>query len=320
MQPSGYPPYQNPQGQAGRPGYPEHSGHPGYPGQGQGGYPGQPPTRPHFPQGPPGPAAEQWNPVGVSSPHTGPEGDETGKKPRKKWSRKKKLLVFIPSGLVFALGAAFLALVVVVNWTHITGVQPVADDAAGLQYEVSDEWTPFSARLTMGGGEWKMLQYGIGDCHGTKDGKPSQAQVTKASIFTAAYPASASAGKDAALKLFQQIIPSFYEMTTGFKFQDVNNGEHGRWGEVNIDGVQGYKYSVRPAHHGVADCDGGVNTDPDFDNGMVFVALPAKDSSGKPVTAVICYYLMDPTLTIDGYRNLTAADKDEILKSFKVNK
>ncbi|WP_370938742.1 hypothetical protein [Amycolatopsis sp. cg13] len=218
------------------------------------------------------------------------------------------------------MAVAFLCLVVVVNWTHITGVRTVTDDAAGLEYEVGDEWTPFTARLTMGGGEWKMLQYGVGECHGTKDGKPSQAGVTKASIFTAAYPAGSGASKEEALKLFQKIIPPFYETSTGFKFQEVNNGEHGQWGDVNIDGVQGFKYSVRPAHHGVADCDGGVNTDPDFDNGMVFVALPSKDSAGKPVTAVLCYYLMDPTLAIDGYRNLTKEDKDEILKSFKVNK
>ncbi|MGW7535753.1 hypothetical protein [Amycolatopsis sp. NPDC054798] len=319
MQPGGNPQQHNPQGQ------PHYSGYPGQPQGGSPGYPQQPPSQPQFPQNPPGPGtAQQWNSAGLSSQHATPGGEETGgrkgKKPRKKWSLKKKLLVFIPSGIGLGLAVAFLCLVIVVNWTHITGVQTVTDDAAGLEYEVGDEWTPFSARLTMGGGEWKMLQYGIGECHGTKNGKPSQAGITKASIFTAAYPAGASSSKDEALKIFQKLIPSVYEMSTGFKFQEVNDAEHGQWGEADFDGVHGYKYSIRPAHHGVADCDGGVNTDPDFDNGMVFVALPSKDSSGKPVTAVLCYYLMDPTLKVDGYENLTPADKDKILKSFKVNK
>src|SRR5262249_47827112 len=126
--------------------------------------------------------------------------------PKKKWSLRKKLLVFVPITVV-AVPAAFIGrLAVYFDLKRIVGYQTVSRPDGGSEFHIGPGSATFRTPLAMAGGKWRMFEYGTTPC----SGPGVSADTDSADIITAAYPATTD------LKgVFDKIWPTLMTTTEG---------------------------------------------------------------------------------------------------------
>lgn len=232
-------------------------------------------------------------------------GQEQYPPPKKKWSTRKKLLVFVPITIVAVFAAFIGSLVVYFEWKYIVGYQTVADPDAGIEFHIGPDWVPFGTNLPMAGGQWRMFDYGTTSC----SGPGGTANTDSADIIAGTYPATQD------LKgLFDKIWPNLMTMTEG---HDTQNAKVSTPVPVNVDGAQGIHVSVLSGYQGVPECYGNApNTTTDFAKGDNYILFPSKDANGRDVTAVFMYSIPADE-QIQGVKTITSAERDDIVNSIR---